>query len=95
MLVLCQPPGFPSLAGSLTPADAGTPTPAGSEGPLSPAQQSPWMEQSHGQEAVTPPGLSDSSKRGTSHLLWPQADIFGCGRNGHKWVGRREAFPVS
>lgn len=27
-----------------------------------------------------------------SHLLWPQADIFGCGRNGHKWVGRREAF---
>lgn len=27
-----------------------------------------------------------------SHLPWPQADIFGCGRNGHKWVGRREAF---
>lgn len=48
VLVLCQPPGFPSVTGSLTPADAGTPTPAGSEGPLSPAQQRPWMEQSHG-----------------------------------------------
>ena len=64
MLVLCQPPGFPSVTGSLTPADAGTPTPAGSEGPLSPAQQSPRMEQSHGWKAGTPPGLSDKAVRG-------------------------------
>ncbi|OWK05764.1 hypothetical protein Celaphus_00012825, partial [Cervus elaphus hippelaphus] len=60
VLGLCQPPGFPSVTGSLTPADAGAPTPAGSEGPLSPAQQSPWMEQSHRWKAGTSPGLSDS-----------------------------------
>ena len=64
VLMLCQPPGFPSVIGSLTLANAGAPTPAGSEGPLSPAQQSPGMEQSHRWKAGTSPGVSDIAVRG-------------------------------